>query len=116
MPARKEKVQPKLPNVKLPAGFKVVAGNGFAKSFFFENQGDSIQGVVQEVRDIKYGGKKRKIMTLENAQGNFSIWDTSQLLELMNNVEKGDEVYIRFDGMKKLKGKKEMRLFTCGVK
>lgn len=116
MPARKEKSQPKLPNVKLPAGFKIVAGNGFAKSFFFEKPGDEIQGTVKEVRDIKYEGKKRKIMTLENEKGVFSIWDSAQLTPLMENVEEGTEVYIRFDGVKKLKGKKTLREFTTAVK
>lgn len=115
MPVRKEKSQPKLPNVKLPAGFKIVAGNGFAKSFFFEKVGDTIQGVVKEVRKLKYKGDARLVMTLENDDGIFSIWDSAQLKPLMENVEEGTEVYIRFDGIKKLKGKKTMREFTTAV-
>lgn len=116
MPVRKEKVQPKMPKVELPKGFKIVAGNGYAKSFFFEDIGDTLQGVVKEVRKIKYQGKARQIMTVENDEGIFSIWDSAQLLPLMETVEEGEEVYIRFEGMKKLKGKKEMRLFTVAKK
>lgn len=116
MSARSERSQPKLPQVKLPKGFKIVAGNGFAKTFFFESPGDEIQGEVKEVRDLTYSKKQRKIMTIENSDGIFSIWDSAQLLPLMESVEEGDEVYIRFDGMKKLKGKKQMRLFTTAVK
>lgn len=114
----KDKKGPKQLNVKLPKGYKIVQGDGFAKSFFFTKPGQSVEGKVVGVKDVKYQGKKRFILTLETNNGAVAIWDSAMLLPLFDEIKKGDEVYIRFEGLsaKKKKGQNAAKIFTTAIK
>lgn len=119
MAARKEKKDPKRLNVKLPKGYKIVSGDGFAKSFFFTKRGDFVEGKVISVKGLTYDGKKREILTLQTKKhGPVAIWDSAGLKPLFDSIKKNDEVYIRFDGLgtPKKKGYSAPKLFTVGVK
>lgn len=118
MAARKEKQQPSKLKVELPKGYKIVKGDNFAKSFFFEKVGDSIEGVVLSVKEITYQKKKRLIMAIETKKGVYSVWDSAALIPLFEQAKPKDEVYIRYDGLaeKHKKGQNPMKHFTTGIK
>lgn len=117
--AKKELIQPKLPEVKLPAGFKIVNNNQFAKSYIFEKIGSSIQGKVIAVKEVKIKNKLTRVMTLETAPNQFyGVWESVQLKELfdMAVAKKVKSAFIQFDGEQKVKGyKNKMKLFTVAA-
>lgn len=112
-------------NGSLPAGFvNVNTGGDFPPAWTPQNKGDELRGVVTAKRSIdakKAGRKKAKrgdqVMIINVADNDgvlHSVWESHQLADVMKAVNIGDELYLRFDGVKKL-GKKTLKLFTAGV-
>lgn len=113
-------------NVEVPVGFEVIRNSEFAATFPFENEGDFIQGILEEIKSVVVTQKDRKtgkveektqrLAIIKTDDGVFSVWESVQLEGLFDENPVGSEVYIRFDGRKILKGKNAMKLFTVAVK
>jgi len=103
---------------KLPAGFKAIEHLGaFWKG---DKPGDSITGklVSKKVKHFpkgKYAARDANVYTLD-VKGKKVEVTQSGGLGALEEVRKGQQVYIQFLGMRKLPGKKAMRDFLVATK
>lgn len=79
------------------------------------------KGVVTGLRDATFGrGKKKKTircLDLLTEAGPSTVSERTQLKGLFDAVGKGQEVYIRLTGKKKIPGQPQpMLVFDCGVR
>jgi hypothetical protein len=104
----------------IPQGFTAIKSGGFAPIHDWKKN-PLLRGIVQAVRtsDQKRGGKIVPVKILEVADSETgemtSVWESYALAGLLEAAKVGDEVFIRFEGVKKLKGKKTLKEFTCGI-
>ncbi len=104
----------------VPAGFERIQTGSFAPIHDFK-KAPKLVGIVQEKRtsEQKRGGKLVPVQILAIANEETgeitSVWESHALLPLMQRAEKGDRVFIEFLGVKKLKGKKTLKDFACGL-
>lgn len=104
---------------KLPAGFTAVSAGGEFGAWHDFSANKVLQGKVVELGSFTGQYGKQRTMTVKTAKGNLASFSESRALQGlfdMGKAIKGKEVFIRFDGEKKLKGKKRVKLFTCAVK
>ena len=108
-------------NSPIPAGFTAVKGGEFAPIHdFIKNK--VAQGVVSDKKIVKVKRGKSlvdvNVITIsdKNTGEQTSIWESSALEGLMAEVKSGDEVFVRFNGVKALKGRKSLKMFTCAIK
>lgn len=103
---------------QLPKGFTAIGG--FGKTFPGDDTkaGEAIQGVVLEYQEnIKTQHGVTALMRVETATGEiYTVWQSAGLAVLFDEDYTDCEVWIRFDGLGKKKGKKNPpKLFTLAV-
>lgn len=112
MAARKAKT------AALPKGFTAIGG--FGKTFPGEKEkpGTAIRGVVIEYHEnIKTQHGTTSNLKLETKEGEiYTVWESAALTVLFEDDYTDVEIWLRFDGMGKKKGKKNApKLFTLAV-
>lgn len=124
MAKAKAKAAKKSKGVALPAGFEAVAvGGSFGNWHDFQKvkvcTGKVTRQEVITQSDINNPKKKvkRRIIGVLMANGVTStVGESYALRELFDMKLKGKEVFIRFDGVKKLAGRKKLNQFTVAVR
>jgi hypothetical protein len=118
--AKKKSVATVTASAALPAGFAPVTAGSFPATHDFKRE-STLRGIVQEKKTVpqRRGSKTEEVPLLVVANSETgeltSVWHSAALSGIMEQADKGDEVFIRFDGVKKLKGKKTLKQFTCGI-
>jgi hypothetical protein len=111
----------KQPTTGVPAGFQQVATGQFPPNHDFK-ENPVCSGVIQQIKesDQKRGKKTEKVKILyvaDESTGEITaVWESAALADFMTQVKPGDSVYIKFEGVAKLKGKKTLKKFTCAYK
>jgi len=103
---------------QLPKGFTAIGG--FGTTFPADNtkKGTAIQGVVTGYKeDIKTQHGLTSNMTIEAKDGtNYTVWHSAGLSALFDEDYTDVEVWIRYDGLGKKRGKKNPpKLFTLAI-
>lgn len=105
---------------ELPKGYTAIGGFGKSWPDDDTKPGESIAGIVTEYQeDIKTQHGITSNLKLETASGEvFTVWRSAALAVLFDDDDYTDmEVWLRFDGLGKKKGKKNpAKLFTIAVK
>ncbi len=127
MAARKKSNVTPLPQTSdIPPGMKQLGG-GFAPAWSPEKIGDSIQAVVSDMPKpvvFNKGTKKehtsRVIECITSEGERQAVWESAVLSPLFDAIqeygETGQEIYIRFDGLGKAKGRNNPpKLFTIAM-
>lgn len=103
----------------LPSGFKEITGQGnFWKG---DKKGDTITGKLKSIRTHHFekngriAARDANVYLLTTSDGDIEVTQSGGLGAL-TKVKKGQTVYIEFVGMKKLKGRSDMREYIVGVK
>lgn len=103
----------------LPKGFKEITGQGnFWKG---EKVGDTITGKLKSTRvhhfekNGRIAARDANVYLLTTVDGDVEVTQSGGLGAL-TKVKKGQTVFIQFVGMKKLKGRSDMREYIVGVK
>lgn len=104
----------------VPAGFQKVETGNFPANHDFKKE-PILQGKVTQIKDVpQKRGKKTeevRVIYVADADGVISaVWESHAISDGMRQVKPGDEVYIRFNGVQKLKGKKTLKLFDFAIK
>ena len=102
----------------IPAGFKSATVTGqFGNMHNFEAE-PLLLGKCTAITPVKTKNGKQKIMTIQKEDGSLAgVWHSYMLHDLFERKPLKRQVYIRFEGVRKVKGRKEpMKLFSCGVK
>lgn len=105
----------------VPAGYQQVSTGQFPANHDFKAE-PVCEGRVTQIKESeqKRGKKTEKVKILYVANKDSgeitAVWQSAQLEEFISQVAPGDEVYIRFDGIAKLKGRKTLKKFTCALK
>ncbi len=102
----------------LPKGFTAIGG--FGKTFPGDNEkiGTAIRGVVVEyAENIKTQHGVTSNLKLETATGEmYTVWQSAALGILFDEDYTDVEIWLRYDGLGKKKGKKNpAKLFTLAV-
>ena len=103
---------------EIPAGFKSATVTGqFGNMHNFEAE-PLLIGKCKAVETVKTQNGKQKVMTIEKEDGSLAgVWHSYMLKNLFAMKPIRKQVYIRFEGTRKVKGRKQaMKLFSCGVK
>lgn len=104
----------------IPAGFQQVSTGQFPPNHDFKKEA-VCTGAVTQIKESeqKRGTKTEKVKILYVADPNTgelsAVWESAALKDFFSQVRPRDTVYIRFDGVAKLKGKKTMKKFTCAI-
>lgn len=102
----------------LPKGFTAIGGFGVSFPDEHSKKGDAIQGQVTGYREgIKTQHGITANMTIESKDGtNYTVWESAGLAVLFEEDYTDVEVWIRFDGLGRKKGKKNPpKLFTLAI-
>lgn len=105
----------------IPAGYQQVATGQFPPNHDFKAS-PLLEGRITQIKESeqKRGKKTEKVKILyvaEKETGEITaVWESSALEDFMSQVKAGDEVFIRFEGIQKLKGRKTLKKFSCGYK
>jgi len=102
----------------LPKGFTAIGGFGKTWPDDDTKVGEAIQGVVTDYHEnIKTQHGTTANLKLEAANGEvYTVWQSAALAALFDEDYTDVEVWLRFDGMGKKKGKKNApKLFTLAV-
>src|SRR3970040_541130 len=118
------KMKTKDHNVKetkgIPAGFKRIETGNFPANHDFKKQ-PVLEGKITAIKTapMKRGKKTENVkisyVSDKNTGEITAVWQSSALEELMSQVKVGTVVYIRSEGIKKLKGKKTLKQFVTGI-
>lgn len=104
----------------IPERYKIVQSGSFPDIYDFTKH-NVLEGTVSQIKTVttRRGKKldKSRIAYIANTDGEvFGVWESAALREFMGQIKKGDEVFIRFNGLKKIKGQKNpMKDFTTGI-
>lgn len=103
----------------LPKGFEAIGG--FGQSWPNEDTkiGEAIQGEVVDYKyDIKTQHGKTDNMTVETKDGTvYTVWNSAGLKQFFDEDYTGVQVWLRFDGLGKKKGKRNpAKLFKTAYK
>ena len=117
----KAKAKSKAKQNMLPSGFKPIDPIG---AFWSGREpGDKFEGTLVSVKtkhfekNGKYAARDANVYTFKSKDGGKPVEITqSGGLGALQQVKKGQQVCIVFVGMKKLKGKADMREYQVGVK
>jgi hypothetical protein len=107
-------------NGDIPKGMKALTSS-FAATWQPEREGESLTGELGEVKTVTLQqGKKtveRRCVTVTPDKGDaVTVWESAMLKPLFEDVEEGDRVYIRYDGLGVAKkGQNAPKLFTVAV-
>lgn len=102
----------------LPKGFTAIGGFGQTFPDEHTKKGVAIQGVVTGYREnIKTQHGVTANMTLETKEGEtFTVWESAALGVLFEEDYTDVEIWLRYDGLGRKKGKKNPpKLFTLAV-
>lgn len=121
--SRKKKVKelpaPRLPSVKLPAGFKILANTEFSTPYEFKKKGDTLQGKFLSIKSVKYKNKMLRVMNVESSTDGrvYAVWESVQLRELFDACaqEKVKNVFIVYEGTQDVGQALPMKLFTAAA-
>ena len=102
----------------LPKGFSAIGG--FGKTFPDDKTkaGEAIQGVVTDYQEnIKTQHGTTALLRLETKTGEvYTVWQSAALGVLFDEDYTDVEIWLRYDGLGKKKGKKNpAKLFTLAV-
>lgn len=95
--------------MKVPAGYKEIAGTR-AQVWAPKENGEFIEGMVTEVRDVttKKGRTKitTRLLTLTGPDGSNAVWMSAALEQALGKekVLKGRQLMIVYEGLLKIKG------------
>lgn len=111
-------------NIKLPAGFKAIAGGGGDSIKWKKGlvvTGNVLEIKTVQVRDLsskKAGATKdARLMRINTKDGEVTIWEKAALHGLFESAKKGKVVWIRHEGFGKAKpGQSKPNLFTAAMK
>jgi hypothetical protein len=83
-----------------------------------ETEGDYVQGIVQEYKEVDIDGDKRTVLNLETTDGCISVWPNNVLEDQLigMRVGVGDLIGVEYNGMKKGSNKRMYKRFTLYVK
>ena len=120
--ATKSKAKPEArPAGNIPAGFERTQSGSFPPNHDFKAH-PILQGRVVEIRSTpqKRGKKTEEVKILYVAESDtgeiVAVWESFALESLFAQVKKGDEIFLRFNGVKKMKGKKTLKDFDAAIK
>lgn len=104
----------------IPQGFQKFTTGSFPTNHDFRAE-PVCQGKVIQIKKVpqKRGKKTEEVLVLyvANSDGVVSaVWESHAIADGIANTKPGDEVFIRFNGIQKLKGKKTLKLFDYAVK
>ncbi len=102
----------------LPKGFHSIGGFGITFPDEHTKKGTAIQGVVTGYREnIKTQHGVTSNLTIETKDGEtFTVWESAGLAVLFEDDYTDVEIWLRFDGLGRKKGKKNPpKLFTLAV-
>lgn len=109
------------PKSEMPEGYRRTAGN-FPQIHDFKKE-PILTGIVQEIKTVamKMRGKASETRIMSVAQhetGEISaVWESAALQGLFDEAKKGDDVFIKFTGMIRVKGRAQpMKGFDAGIK
>jgi len=107
----------------IPSGFTVTpAEGGFGSNHNFEIEPLLVGKCVRiETISIYDEEKEKKVkrlkMTVQKADGSeAAVWESFMLSGLFKRKPLKRQIYIRYEGQRKMKGKKRLNIFSCGVK
>lgn len=103
---------------EIPAGFKSANVEGqFGNTHNFEAE-PLLIGKCTGIATVKTSNGKQQIMSIQKADGSLAgVWQSFMLKNLFKMKPVKKQVFIRFEGTRKIKGRKEpLKLFSCGVK
>lgn len=109
---------PRKANSEIPAGFtETPAEGGFGSMHDFKKTA-LLVGKCVKIENVNTRNGKQLKMTVKDQAGNLlGVWHSFMLSGLFKKKPVGKQVYIRFEGTQKIKGRKEpMKLFSCGIK
>jgi hypothetical protein len=104
----------------IPAGFKKVESGSFPPNHDFKKE-PVLTGIVHSIRSVpqKRGKKTEPVGVMHVADkvtGEIcAVWESSALEELFKTAKPGNAVYIKSEGVQKLKGKKTLKKFTVAI-
>lgn len=108
--------------VKLPPGFKVIAGGG-GDAVEWKKSGQIVTGVVVEVKTIERKKVRKgedptfRMLRVQTKEGVVSIYEKAALKGLFDAAKKGRAVHITYEGKGKAKkGQSAPYLFTAAMK
>lgn len=87
--------------------------------FNFENEGDTIEGKLVNIRDGNYlrqNGEKSKVYDLETSEGTKTVFGTSVIERAMGAVAIGQQVKITYQGTTQTKNGRPVKLFDVFYK
>src|SRR3970040_165719 len=104
---------------KIPAGFPQIKTGSFAPIHDWKKT-PILQGIVQATRTVeqKRGGKliPVRVVDVANSDGEITaVWESHSIAETLAQAKPGDEIFLSFEGIKKLKGKKTLTEFVCAI-
>jgi len=105
----------------VPSGFKKIETGNFPPNHDFKKNPELI-GKITTIKTVpQKRGKKienvKIIYVADTKTGEISaVWDSKALEELFSQAKVGTEIFIRGEGIVKLKGKKTMKKFTTAIK
>lgn len=104
----------------LPPGFTSVAVSGsFGQQHDF-SKNPTLQGKCKKIETISFKDgnktKKTQVMTVDVNGTEVMLWHSYGVSGLFDKKTLGKQIYVHYDGKKKLKGGRTLKLFTCGVK
>lgn len=104
----------------IPAGYTQIQTGNFPPNWDFDKN-PLLVGRVTENKTVpqKRGKKTVEVRIIYVADKNgelWAVWESKQLEAFMQQVKPKQEIFIRFDGVKKLPHKKTLKSYTVGVK
>jgi hypothetical protein len=101
----------------IPKGMRQLQSGGLAPFHDFKKN-PVLYGTVIKIREFVDRWKnKRKVIEVSDSDGLISAVSSSKSLDaLFSEAKKGKKVYIRFDGTKKIPGRKQpMKMYTTAI-
>lgn len=92
--------------VKIPAGF-VIVKNVPGDSHDFTSL-PVLSGIVKRVKTRtqknEFGTREVRVANIHRGDKVVSLWESADLVSFFDEVQPGDEVYVRFDGLEEIEG------------
>lgn len=104
----------------IPSGFTRIETGNFPANHDFKER-PVLEGKVTAIKGVpQKRGKKtvtvKLIYVADKKTGEVgAVWESKALEELFSQVKVGSTVYIRSEGIQKLKGKKTLKKFVTGI-
>lgn len=104
----------------IPAGYERVQSGDFAQAHDFKKW-PVLEGEVLGIKTLTQGKGKEKrevrLAVVHRGDVPVTLWESAALGSFFDQVKIGDRVYVKFDGLIKLRGRKQpMKAFTSAIK